>query len=325
MPQKAPDTAAVDAAIDWVVALRFNHAEPEIWARFNSWRAADPANDAAWRRLEAMHADFPTGPQADLTRNTLTSLYDRRGGRRRALKIFSGLALLGGSLLVTREFTPWQRLTADYSTGYGERRTLALDDGTQIVLNTDSAIDVQFSAHTRRVRMLRGEMQVITGADARAASKRPLFVDTAFGAFEPIGTTFLVALKSAAAELSVEEGAVAMHPRASGRMTVAQAGETWSLQDGSAYRVTRPPIQPGAWLRGTLVVEDMPLGDLIGELSRYRVGYLHCDARVAQRRITAVVHLGDLDRALDFLAAAHELTIRRRSPYWIDVTDRTPT
>ncbi|MET0183917.1 MAG: FecR domain-containing protein [Achromobacter sp.] len=325
MPQKAPDTAAVDAAIDWVVALRFNHAEPEIWARFNTWRAADPANDAAWRRLEAMHADFPTGPQADLTRSTLTSLYDRRGGRRRALKIFSGLGLLGGSLLVTREFAPWQRFVADYSTGYGERRTWALDDGTQVVLNTDSAIDVQFSALTRRVHLLRGEMQVITGADAGAASKRPLFVDTAFGSFEPIGTTFLLALKRTAAELSVQDGAVAIRPRTSERVAVAQAGETWSVQTGDTYRVVRPPIEPGAWLRGTLVVQDMPLGDLIAELSRYRLGYLHCDARVAQRRITAVVHLDNLDRALDFLAAAHGLTITRHSRYWITVAAQVST
>jgi len=319
---------AVEAAIDWSVKLRFNQADAEVWARFQRWRAEDAAHDAAWRRMEALHADFAGHAPAGITADTLSLLHGRRRtGRRRALKFLMGAGVVTGSSWLIHGFTPWQRVMADYSTAYGERRTWTLDDGTRVVLNTDSAIAVNFSASERRIELLRGEIQVTTGADAGAAAKRALRVATAFGDLSPIGTVFLVRLRQHNVQMTVQQGAVALSPRAArqadtAQTRIARAGETWTLQAEHAYREARAGGTAGAWVNGSLVAEDMPLAELLSELGRYRAWHLRWDPAVAAMRITAVIQLDDLDRALDFLAQSHGLLVQRYTPFYVTVGKR---
>jgi transmembrane sensor len=313
----------VEAAIDWSVKLRFNQADAEVWARFQRWRNADAAHERAWRRMEALHADFPGQAPGSMTADTLSTLHQRRvDGRRRAMKLFAGVGVLAGTTALLREFMPWQRAVADYSTAYGERRGWTLEDGTRVVLNTDSAIDVRFSAQERRIDLLRGEIQVTTGADAGVAARRGFRVATPAGGLVPVGTAFLVRLAERSTQLTVQSGAVELRPRHAALMRIAQAGESWTLQADEAYRDRPGKIAAGGWLRGTLVVEDLPLGELLAELGRYRAWHLRCDPAVAGLRITAVVHLDDLDRALDFLAGSHGLQLRRFTPFLVSVGPR---
>jgi len=320
---------AVEAAIDWSVKLRFNQADAEVWARFQRWRAEDAAHDVAWQRMEALHADFAGHAPASITADTLSLLHDRRRtDRRRALKLFVGAGVMTGSSWLIHGFTPWQRVMADYSTAYGERRSWTLDDGTRVVLNTDSAIAVNFSASERRIELLRGEIQITTGADAGAVTKRALRVATTFGDLSPIGTVFLVRLRQQNVQMTVQSGAVALSPRRAATQAntaqtrIARAGETWTLQAERAYREAGAGDTAGAWVNGSLVAEDMPLAELLAELGRYRTWHLRCDPAVAAMRITAVVHLDDLDRALDFLARSHGLLVQRYTPFYVTVGRR---
>jgi transmembrane sensor len=49
-----------------------------------------------------------------------------------------------------------QGWAADYRSAVGQRRDVTLADGTQLILNTDSAIDVRFDANERFIRLYRG-------------------------------------------------------------------------------------------------------------------------------------------------------------------------
>ena len=63
----------------------------------------------------------------------------------------------------------------------------------------------------------------------------------------------------------------------------------------------------------------MPLADLVAELARYRRGVLRCDPAVAHLRASGLYSLRDTDRALDSLARALPVRVRRLSPWWVTV------
>ncbi|MCG4788676.1 FecR domain-containing protein, partial [Roseburia faecis] len=69
--------------------------------------------------------------------------------RRQALKL---LLLLGAGSALTwglREQLPVTPLLADFSSPVGQRRNVQLQDGSQVRLNTASAVDVQFDEQQR--------------------------------------------------------------------------------------------------------------------------------------------------------------------------------
>lgn len=317
--------AVIDAAIAWTVKIEFNQPEPGIRAAFEAWLAAHPMHAAAWQRVQSLHtdhADFAALP-AQLALDTLETAAAERGRsrlrRRRAVKL---VALMGGTAALAwlgRERAPWQRLAADASTATGERRTLVLADGSSVQLNTDSAIDVKLSGSQRLIVLTRGEILISTGADAAAPARRPFWVETPFGRLQALGTRFAVRLARDAAQVSVQEGRVALHPRAGGLGAIAAPEQSWLLSQATAVRAARPDFDPFAWADGVIVARQMRLADLLAELSRYRRGYLVCDSAIADLRVSGVYRTDDIDRTLEFLSRTAALGVTYRTRFWITV------
>src|SRR5690606_38961133 len=108
-----------------------------------------------------------------------------RDSRRNAIKLAllaGGLATVGWRAAGTAA-PPW---LAAHRTGTGERLALTLADGTRVVLNTRSAIDVDMTETVRQIWLRQGEILVTTARDEH----RPLLVRTASGSLRPIGTQF---------------------------------------------------------------------------------------------------------------------------------------
>ncbi|MDP0978008.1 FecR family protein, partial [Klebsiella pneumoniae] len=72
---------------------------------------------------------------------------------------------------------PWQPWTADQHTAIGEQRHLTLPDGTRLLINTDSSLNIAFSEHVRRIELLQGEVMITTAKDP-APAHRPFIVQT---------------------------------------------------------------------------------------------------------------------------------------------------
>lgn len=319
--ERLPDDI-VDAAIAWAVRLDYNAATPAAQQAFARWLDADPRHAQAWSRVAALRSDF-SGLPARLAQDVLQAAEaGRRGavaGRRRALRVLSlsGVALASG--WVVRETTPWQRLLADASTAVGEQRTLRLADGSVVMLNTDSAISADFSAERRVLVLRRGEIMITTGDDAGAAAKRPFWVSTSFGLLRALGTRFVVRLERSEVRVSVQEGAVEVHPADGGAPVVIHSGERSALGPAG----TSPPVMADAdddaWTDGVITGRDMRLADLLAELSRYRSGRIVCDPQIADWRVSGVFHVRDTDRALRFLAQVQPVVVRYRTRYWVIV------
>ncbi len=79
--------------------------------------------------------------------------------RRAALKTLIALVVAGPAAWAAWRVDPldW---TADYRSAPGERREVALADGSTLLLNTASAVDVMFGSTVRLLRLRAGEIAV---------------------------------------------------------------------------------------------------------------------------------------------------------------------
>lgn len=76
----------------------------------------------------------------------------------------------------------------DYRTARGELRTVALEDGSEIVIDTDGAVGVDMRRTQRQIRLIRGQLLAKVAKD-RA---RPFVIETAHGTATAVGTSFIV-------------------------------------------------------------------------------------------------------------------------------------
>lgn len=196
-----PQHVAEQASRWYVLLMSGAHTEEDRQA-CERWRQADPDHERAWAHL--MRAD---GRLRDLAGSpayqALTN--GQRKGRRRALIAMLGLATGAGGLVWTADRMRWVRLSPDHVAGVGEQRTVVLADGTEVLLNTDSAIDVLYDERTRRLRLRRGEIQIRTGHGAGYAGL-PFRVDTPAGGVRALGTRFMVRLDGDQARVALLKG-----------------------------------------------------------------------------------------------------------------------
>ncbi|MCX2688122.1 FecR domain-containing protein [Pseudomonas sp. DCB_AW] len=301
----------LEAAAQWYVDLaRGTEAMREA---HRQWLHDDPRHAQAWGRVERLQAAFG---QLD-ARVARPALQSSRAKRREVLKV---LALLIGSsalLSIGARTDPWRKMMADYATGTGERLPVTLSDGSRIVLNTGTALNISFDENLRRVVLREGEVFIQTAPDPLA---RPFIVRTAFGDLRALGTRFLVRINPASARVSVLEHAVELRSPLPGSTPVRiNAGQ--QLDFSSTVAGVPVPLAKGAdaWRNNLLVVSDWRLGDVIAELSRYRAGHLGCDAGVAELRISGSFQLGDIDVVLDNLSAMLPIRLRRFTRFWAQV------
>lgn len=308
----------LEAAIAWKMSLDDSSGTPDERTEFIRWHAASEEHARAWRQLGAL--DQRVSAAAGPARQAL--LQSRAGLRRRIGKVGGGLAgmFLLGSLLAwigAPSLAPSYWL-ADQRTATGELRTLRLEDGTLLSLNTHTAVDIDYKGEQRLIVLHQGEISVETGHD----DPRPLLVRTDDGRLRPLGTRFLVRREDQGTRLEVLQSSVAAMPHNSGDEQVLREGQQVLMNSNGLGRIG--PVQAGAdaWTRGMLVVDNVRLADLLKQLGQYRSGHLGVADEVADLRVTGSFPLTDTDLALASLTPALPVKIERHTPWWVTVVPK---
>ncbi|MBB4864136.1 transmembrane sensor [Pseudomonas nitritireducens] len=276
------------------------------------WRAADPEHERAWQLAEGFNQRLGLIPP-QLGAQTLER--SQAASRRQAMKLLALLLAAAPAALLVRRSQPWQQLSADVRSGVGEQRELTLADGTQLWLNTDSAIDIAYDSTARRVRLVAGELQIAT---ARDDAGRPFILETAEGEVRPIGTRFLVRQGAVDSQVGVVEGAVRLQPRG-GDAVLIRAGEQARFDTRRVGEPRTLDAHLADWTRGVLKAERMSLARFAAELGRYRPGLLRCDPAVAGLEVSGAFQLRDTDQALQALTQVLPVSIRYRTRYWVTI------
>jgi transmembrane sensor len=302
------DPAILREAADWYARLRDDAAGEAERQGWRAWLAASPAHEQAWRCVEGVLAPFATaGSASALASDTLSRA--RGAGRRRALQLlgFGGMAVGLGALWRAQ---PWQQdapLQAAapapaWKTEIGQQRLLRLPDGSELHINTASAVDVDFNASLRRIVLHRGEVLLTTAPDATTPS-RPLVVDTGHGRITAAGTRFGVRHEGRDTQVAVFAGAVQVERQGGDRRDV-RAGQLCRFNPAAIDLSARPEPWRESWARGLLVADDVALGDFVAELRRYVPQDIRIDAAAAQLRLVAVYPIAAPARDVPAIFAA---------------------
>lgn len=318
-PAYAHPDPMVDAALDW--ALRLTAAAnpsdlADVEAQLSIWLAEDPRHAAAYARVSAL----ASLPELELATRRLTMEPHpneeqrrtvRSGGQRRSFlrrhPRRTAMAALAAcvALVIGLQVYPTLlvNLQADYSTSAGEARTVRLPDGSDMVLNTDSAVALDFAAGRRSVRLLKGEafFSVVKDAD------RTFTVAGHFLEVSVKGTGFAVKSDEEEDRVILQHGHISVAP-------LPQRGENVELVPGEAISATARGLQPVtrnqtsdalAWLEGRIIFEDKPLRAVMNELGRYYPApIILTTERIAGKVVSGNYRLSDPQGNIRSLAAA---------------------
>lgn len=318
-PEPLPP-AIVEQAAHWLVALA-QPADDATLSAWQHWRQAHPDHERAWQRFAGLHQDLGTTRQEHISPAIVSQTLHQTVERRDRRKLLKWTATAGGVLMLGwagRHRTPVPGWLADYRTSSGEQRELAFDDGTRIILNTRTAVDLDTDEQQRVLTLHHGEVAIISGPAPHALAT---LVATRNGLVRPIGTRFVVRYPlpdSQQTLVTVTDGMVRITPRQA-------SGNSIDLPAGRQALFSRNQIAPSepagsastAWLQGMLVADRMRLDTFLAELGRYRPGILDCAPELAGRLVTGTFMLVDTDQALQALALGLQLHLRYRTRYWV--------
>lgn len=312
-----PQRQALSDAARWFARLGAAPDDPALQRQWLVWHNADPQHQWAWQRVAALQARLGQA-QGSLGYGVLerAGQHGHSRGRRTLLK---GL-LLGAGLgaLSWRGYRDAPVWLADVHTRVGEQRTLSLSDGSRLTLDTGSAVDIAFSAHSRLLILRAGEIFIETAKD-----DRPFIVNSRQGTMRALGTRFGVCQEQDRTRLSVFEHAVALSlAHDASNEVIVDSGQALSFDaDHVLEHSTLAPSQD-AWVNGTLVIDGWRLDRLVAELQRYRSGYLGCAQEIGHLRVSGAYSLKDIDLTLAAIARVLPVRVSRYTEYWTRLVPR---
>ena len=247
----------------------------------------------------------------------------RRSQRRTRFAVAAGIVLAIGAALFY--LAPWSGPDDSHLqrhfTRTGEQKTIKLDDGSAVTLNTATQLVVDYGADGRRILLERGEAFFDVAEDPQ----RPFTVELGVRSVTAIGTVFNVRRDPQRYEVAVLEGAVSLHAltedASAGALPVSTDGEAAAVDAPGQRRVDAgwlaefhlnrnelTAFQPESmdrylgWRNGMLRFDREPLYRVVQELNRYtRKKILIEDASVMELSVFASVSVQELDSALNAL------------------------
>ena len=292
-----PDTVVIDAeAAAWVARFDAGEVSARDQAAFQEWlnrsalhRGAIAEYGNLWSEFDALK-QLTECSRAEPDPIALCSQPTLLARARPWLAACAAVAIMGAGGMVFFQPKPQIRQPnlatraklynplptgVFYESAVGAQKRIALADGTSVILNTNSRLDVNFSANRRDVRLVRGEAYF----DVVHDNTRPFTVYARDYVVRDIGTAFNVHLsKAGLVEVGVTKGSVEVTPAnaaASGAVKslgILEAGQNIVLGE----KVERPETVSSAdmgrklaWRQGDLIYTGQPLKDVLADVSRY--------------------------------------------------------
>jgi len=306
-------------AVAWHTRLTSGEPEAAERIRFEAWRAQSPTHAKAYRKIEKLWQMLGAPLQTEQQRRQ-SSAVNRRSTNRKPATWRIGLAIAAVLLLaLTLKLYPdyLQAPWADYRTHIGEQTTITLADGSTAYLNTDTALDVSWSDHERRIVLLRGEAEFEVTRD----NQRPFRVVAGNTRTEALGTHFIVRYDGESGMVTLLEGKV----RTSRYSARGELAGTSDLKPGERVTFNHDALSEAqsadlsaasAWRRGRLSMNFVTLQQVIAEINRYRRGQVKLiDKALANREINAAIDLNHIDDWLDALQDSLPIHTHRAGPF----------
>ena len=300
----------------WVTELHGPDRDAALEEKVRQWIARDPRHAAAfelatdaWQRSGHLPGYLPEP--------VLGATQTRIRPRAPVLALTGMAALCAGIILVVL-------LLRDnvLVTGPGEQRSVELGDGTQVSLNANSRIVVQYDDRVRKVILAKGEVLF----NVIKHQLRPFVVVIGDRKVVAMGTSFEVRREDpsgSAFAVTLVEGRVAVEPiswpdalpsESLSGLRLLNPGERLRFDGKSTEKKDSPAIERvTAWQRGQLIFDDASLSEAAAEFNRYGSRKLSIDsADLARLRVGGVFKISDPTSFAEAMASAYHLRILNR-------------
>ncbi len=287
-------------ACTWIAKIDGGSATPEDLDALKAWLSEHPENKQAF---EPLLADFMS--IRDLLSTVGEAVHDLEDAASHTTALgrwFAsakrnwGLMGIGGAALASIVWVmlvvgvfgnglflgPWSDAPVYYASKVGGLETIKLDDGSTIILNTNTEVSVEYSPIERRVHLVKGEAIFNVAKDA----DRPFRVHTNKTIVKALGTVFSVRSLEGNVELLVEEGLVEFTANtlsdsfesvteshlsesllvSSGGYTTFESKTKKIIEQANVVELVERRM---AWRSGMLQFESDPLREVVREYNRY--------------------------------------------------------
>lgn len=307
-----------DMAMDWLIRMEAQPDNANVKAEFERWLAENPLHASAFSRIATMW-DLPELKEVTEilaakhpidTENPKVIAFKPRPAKawlRAVTAIAATVIVAVGIYQYPSLMLQWN---ADYITQAGMVRQLTLPDGSQLTLNTDSAVALDFSGGKRRVELLQGEAYFDVVKDA----EHPFIVAAQFSQTEVKGTAFTVRSDDNRDTVVLQRGLVEVSLESSPTVSA----ELRPGQEVFAERNALSHVQPAdvetslAWLSGRMSFNAEPLEKVVAQVQRY---YPHTILitrdSLKSNLVSGNYRLDNPEGILRSLAAATESTVYR--------------
>jgi transmembrane sensor len=338
-------THAMHCAAYWLSVLSDENCTDTERQQFLMWLRASGQHVDEFLRLSRLDAHlhrrelWPDMNVADViaqakasnvaTFNAAADLSASRPQRKRVrwpLAAAAAVALAAVGLIAGRsQIERW--LAPEYITTVGEQRSITLEDGSVVELNSQSHVRAHFQDDLRAIELLEGEAIFRVSKDP----KRPFRVRTGSTDIVAVGTAFNVKASDSRTVVTVLEGRVRVNQREAAERSAAataRAVSEFELAVGDQLILARaqPAVRIAlrdtekvtSWTERRLIFEDTPLFAAAAEFARYSPRTIHIeDAAVAERKINGVFDATDPASLAEFLSGDETLNVRSDANGWI--------
>jgi transmembrane sensor len=297
-----------EEAAKWLVQLD-SQGSPERWAALDAWLSSNPRHRAAflrlsvaWTRSDNLRRLRPLEGGVD---PDLLSAHSRRSREWAGwLRPRWGLGVVTAALaVVALGVMLWTRSEARDAESYATQidkpaEEFILQDGSSVVLNTNSQVRVKFTPDHREVKLLRGQALF----KVTHSTERPFDVVAGDATVRAVGTEFSVRVSDASSKVDVlvTEGRVALNPPWSATLAAGQAaslnGASLQTRDVEGDEIARSL----AWVEGNLIFSGATLNEVVSQFNQYnRRRMVIPDPALGRKRVSGTFSAFDPQSFLD--------------------------
>ncbi|ENX41363.1 FecR domain-containing protein [Acinetobacter sp. NIPH 2100] len=295
-------------AAEWIVRIQASALTEVQQIEFEKWKSQSEAHQTAWLKAERLLSSFDYFPE-----NGHEII--KKGNQAAQFQwtkqlVVACIACLGSILAWNSDYKYFW--LSDYSTAAGQQKNVTLEDGTQLQLNTNTALDVRYTPIQRTLRLHYGEIQIHTAKETQ--SDRPFFVETESAHLQALGTVFNVQyLKNKQQQtcLGVIESAVKVTLNQSKKMTVVRAGEQLCFDDTDFKALGQLDPNVLVWTNQMIMAFEMPLEQLFQEIGRYQHQYVDLDPELKLLKVSGSYPVNNLTQLRSALELSYPIRMQR--------------
>lgn len=338
-----PSRLAAEAA-DWFARLNGEHATARHREQFAEWLLRSPQHLEAYLTIARIGGEIGLAENLPSAEDLIAAAREARKPPRNVIELYplegradpvvtcprrvhrrsrfswavaaSLVIAICGIGVLARHFL---HAPTHLQTEVGEQRSILLEEGSTVFLNTGTEASVALSQDERRVALNRGEARFTVAKDP----DRPFIVETPHAEVRALGTVFNVHIERQATFVSVIEGRVEVTQRDGGGSGSSQKAAANRIQSGEQIEVTvtgdvrTHPDHPFAravlWPQHQISFHEETLADLVKEFNRYRKHPLIiADPELATHEVDGTFDAFDHDSLLDYLERYQGVKVERQ-------------